>query len=144
MADIDLRHLAYFVAAAESRSFVRAAKLVNVSQPAITKSIQRMEEWFAQHPARDAAARASLPPFRPSAICSHFSTLKSIVLESDAVSALTELALRQKSYVRDFAMIDYAGITPSSNAGIVSLKKRPLSPAAVRLIEEVIAVSDQA
>jgi DNA-binding transcriptional LysR family regulator len=306
MADIDLRHLAYFVAAAESRSFVRAAKLVNVSQPAITKSIQRMESWFghalfergaelkltafgeamigdakkvlggfddlrqcanhfgengagnltigagpliaealvgtavgrllgrhpglnvvihvdqypvfpemlrdrhidffvadiaelqeagdftvrklapsrfrwfcrkghplttrqavpfpevlaypvvlpelpvwarawfAPYPARDAAARASLPPFRPSAICSHFSTLKSIVLESDAVSALTELALRQKSYARDFAMIDYAGITPSSNAGIVSLKKRPLSPAAFRLIEEVIAVSDQA
>ena len=46
MADIDLRHLQYFVAAAESRSFVRAAKLVNVSQPAITKSIQRMEKWF--------------------------------------------------------------------------------------------------
>ncbi|MEY3894831.1 MAG: hypothetical protein RLZZ214_350 [Verrucomicrobiota bacterium] len=305
MADIDLRHLLYFVAAAESRNFVRAAKLVNVSQPAITKSIQRMEswfghalfergaelkltafgaamigdakkvlggfddlrqsashfdgngptsltigagplmaetlvgtavgrmlgrhpglnvvihvdqykvfpemlrdrhidffvadiaelreagdltirklapsrlqwfcrrghplakrkavplpdllaypvvfpkmpiwahEWFAQQSSPDAATGSSLPPFRPSAICSHFSTLKSIVLESDAVSALTELALRRRSYVRDFAVIDFAGTTPTSHAGIVSLKKRPISPAAVRLIEEVIAVSDR-
>lgn len=305
MADIDLRHLQYFVAAAESRSFVRAAKLVNVSQPAITKSIQRMEswfghplfergaelkltefgeamisdakrvlggfdelrlaasqfgknwvatlkigagpliaetlvgtavgrlldqhpglhvvvhvdhypvfpdmlrdrqidffiaditelkeagdlviqklapsrfrwfcrkghpltkrkavpfpdvlaypvvlpelpvwarEWFANHMPKVAAASAILPPFHPSVICSHFSTLKSIVQESDAVSALTELALHRKPYAREFAVIDYTGMTPSSNPGIVTLKKRPLSPAALRLIEEVIAVSEQ-
>lgn len=49
MSEIDLRQLQYFVAAAESGSFVKAARLVSVSQPAITKSIQRMEEWFA-HP----------------------------------------------------------------------------------------------
>jgi len=304
MADIDLRHLQYFVAAAESRSFVRAAKLVNVSQPAITKSIQRLEKWFGHalfergaelkltafgeamirdakrvlgdfdelrqaashygrewaatlkigagpliaetlvgtavgrlleaHPGlhvvihvdnfavfpdmlRDRAidlfiadiselreagdllirklapsrfqwfcrkghplarrkavpfadvlaypvvfpqlpvwgrewfaeqmtskASALMPPFRPSVICSHFSTLKSIVRESDAVSALTELALQRESYAREFAVIDYEGMTPSSNPGIVSLKKRPLSPAALRLIEQVIAVSENA
>jgi DNA-binding transcriptional LysR family regulator len=306
MAEIDLRHLQYFVAAAESRSFVRAAKLVNVSQPAITKSIQRMEkwfghplfergaelkltafgkaligdakrvlggfdelrqaasqfgkswatrltigagpliaetlvgtavgrllgqhpglhvmihvdqytafpemlrsrqidfyiadvtelkeagdlmirkltpsrfqwfcrkghplakrravsfpdvlaypvvlpeppvwarEWFADHMPRGAAASAILPPFHPSVVCSHFSTLKSIVRDSDAVSALTELALHRKPYAREFAVIDFAGMTPSSNPGIVSLKKRPLSPAALRLIEEIIAVSEHA
>jgi DNA-binding transcriptional LysR family regulator len=306
MAGIDLRHLEYFVAAAESGSFVRAAKLVNVSQPAITKSIQRMEswfghalfergaelkltafgeamigdaknvlggfddlrraagqfgtnwsatlkigagplmaetfvgtavgrllgrhpglnlvihvdqytvfpdmlrarqidffvadigelqeagdlvirklapsrfrwfcrkghplakrkavsfpellaypmvfprmplwarEWFAQHLPAAAAASSSSPPFRPAVICSHFSTLNSIILESDAVSGITELALRRKSYAMDFAEIDYAGMTPSSNAGIVTLKNRPLSPAALRLIEEVVAVSEQA
>jgi DNA-binding transcriptional LysR family regulator len=305
MADIDLRHLQYFVAAAESRSFVRAAKLVNLSQPAITKSIQRMEawfghalfergvelkltpfgeamlgdakrvlggfddlrlaasqygrswaatlkigagpliaetlagtavgrllgqhpglqvmihvdqytifpdmlrgrhidffiaditelkeagdleirrlppsrfrwfcrkghplakrkavpfadvlaypvvlpempvwarEWFAEHLPPSAAASAILPPFHPAAICSHFSTLKSIVRESNAVSALTELALNREAYSRDFAVIDFAGMTPSSNAGIVTLKKRPLSPAAHLLIEEVIAVSER-
>ncbi len=304
MADIDLRHLQYFVAAAESRSFVRAAKLVNVSQPAITKSIQRMEawfghalfergaelkltsfgeamvgdakrvlggfddlrlaasrygkswastlkigvgpliaetlvgtavgrllgqhpglhvvihvdqytmfpdllrgrhidffiaditelneagdlmirklppsrfqwfcrkghplarrkavsfpdvlaypvvlpelpvwarEWFAGHMPRGAAASAISPPFHPSVICSHFSTLKSIVQESDAVSALTELALHRKPYDKEFAVIDFAGMTPSSNPGIVTLKRRSLSPAALRLIEEVIAVSE--
>jgi DNA-binding transcriptional LysR family regulator len=304
MAEIDLRHLQYFVAAAESRSFVRAAKLVNVSQPAITKSIQRMENWFGhalfergaqlkltafgeamigdakrvlagfdelrqaasqfgknwvaslrigagpliaetlvgtavgrllgQHPGIDViihvdqyavfpdmlrdrridffiadvtelkesgdllirklapsrfrwfcrkghplAKRAAVsfpdvlaypvvlpelpvwarewfaghmprgtlpsaisPPFHLSVICSHFSTLKSIVQESDAVSALTELALHRKPYIREFAVIDFAGLTPSSNPGIVTLKKRPLSPAALRLIEEVIAVSE--
>lgn len=303
MADIDLRHLHYFVAAAESRSFVRAAKLVNVSQPAITKSIQRMEkwfghalfergaelkltafggamigdakrvldgfdelrqtatqfgkiwaatlrigagpliaetlvgkavgrllgqhpelhvvihvdqyavfpemlrdrhieffiaditelkevgdltirklapsrfqwfcrkehplakrkactfpevlaypvvlpelpvwarEWFADHISRDAAASAVWPPFNPSVICSHYSTIKSIVQESDAVSALTELALRWKPYAREFSVIDYAGITPTSNPGIVSLKRQSHSPATLRLIEEIIAVS---
>lgn len=305
MADIDLRHLQYFVAAAESRSFCRAAKLANVSQPAITKSIQRMEKWFGfalfergaelkltafgeamigdakrvlggydemrrsasqfgrswaatlkigagpliaetlvgtavgrllnQHPglhvvvhvdqyttfpemlrdrqidffiaditelqdaddliirklapgrfrwfcrkghplakrkelafrdvlaypmvlpempiwAREwfakllppnSAASAAMPPFHPAVICSHFSTLKMIVQESDAVSALTELALNRKPYASDFAIIDYAGATPSSNPGVVSLKKTPLSPAALRLIEEVIAVSEE-
>jgi len=304
MADIDLGHLQYFVAAAESRSFVRAAKLANVSQPAITKSIQRLEKWFGhalferglelkltafgeavigdakrilggfddlrqvanrygrewaatlkigagpliaetlvgtavgrlvdQHPelhvvihvdsyavfpdmlrnrcidffiadiaelnesadlvirklepsrfqwfcrkghplarckdvrfadvlayplvlpemsiwgrewfasqmTKAAAEGAILPPFRPSVICSHFSTLKSIVLGSDGVSALTELALRQESYSREFAMIDYQGMRPSSNPGIVTLRKRPLPPAALRLMEEVIAVSE--
>jgi DNA-binding transcriptional LysR family regulator len=305
MADIDFRHLHYFVAAADSGSFVKAAKLANVSQPAITKSIQRMEKWFGhalfergaelkltafgesmigdakrvlggfdelraaasqfgknwvatlrigagpliaetlvgtavgrllgQHPGLDviihvdqytvfpdmlrdrrldffiaditelkeagdlviqklepsrfqwfcrkghpltkrksvpfqdvmaypvvlpelplwarewmaahsprgATSSATLPPFHPSVICSHFSTLKSIVLESDAVSALTEVALHRKPYAKDFAVIDYAGKTPSSNPGIVTLKKRPLPPAALRLIEEVIAVSEQ-
>jgi DNA-binding transcriptional LysR family regulator len=77
-------------------------------------------------------------------VCSHFSTLKSIVRDSDAVSALTELALHRKPYAREFAVIDFAGMTPSSNPGIVSLKKRPLSPAALRLIEEIIAVSEHA
>lgn len=305
MADIDLRHLEYFVAAAESRSFVRAAKLVNVSQPAITKSIQRMEswfghalfergaelkltafgeamideakrvlgnfddlrqaaihygkdwsgtlkigagplmaesligtavgrllsqhpelnvvihvdqymvfsdmlrarqldffvadigelkgagdfviqklepsrlqwfcrkdhplakrksvsfaelleypmifpmmpfwarEWFAKHLPPEVETSSSSPPFRPAVVCSHFSTLKSIVMESDAMTPLTENVLRQKSFAKDFAMVNFAGMTPSTNAGIVSLKKRPLSPAALRLIEEVIAVSNQ-
>jgi DNA-binding transcriptional LysR family regulator len=303
MAEIDLRHLQYFVAAAECRSFVRAAKLVNVSQPAITKSIQRMEkwfghalfergaelkitafgeamiddakrvlggfddlrkaasrfgkewvshlrvgagpmiaetlvgsavgrlldqypglhvvihvdqytvfpdmlrehqidffiadiselkeavdltiqrlapsrfrwfcrkghplakckavsfpevlaypvvlpelpvwarEWFAGHLPRGAAASVIAPPFQPSVVCSHFSTLKSIVQESDAVSALTELALYREPYARDFAVIDYKGKTPSSNPGIVTLKRQTLPPAARRLIEEVVAVS---
>jgi DNA-binding transcriptional LysR family regulator len=302
MAEIDLRHLQYFVAAAECRSFVRAAKQVNVSQPAITKSIQRMERWFGHalfergaelkltafgaamigdakrvlggfdgltqaasrfgksgpislkigagpliaetlvgaaigrllgtypglqgvihvdhysvfpemlrdrhidffiaditelkeagdfvirkltpsrfqwfcrkgHPlakrkavsfqdvlaypvvlpelpvwAREwfahhlppGADHSISPPFHPAVICSHFSTLKSIVQESDAVSALTELALRRKPYVKEFATIDYSGKTPSSNPGIVTLKRQAPSPAAQRLIEEVIAVS---
>lgn len=303
MAEIDLRQLLYFVAAADSRSFSKSAKLVNVSQPAITKSIQRMEEWFGhelfergaelkltafgeamigearkvlggfdelrraadqygkswtatvrigagpliaetlvgtavgrllgQHPglhvvihvdhypvfpemlrerridlfvaditelkqegdlsiqglasspflwfcrkghplARRQAvplpdllaypvvlpelpvwarawfarhlpeggvASTVLPPFHPTVICSHFSTLKSIVQESDAVSALTELALHRKPSARDFAVIDYAGTTPSSNPGIVTLKRQRLCPAAFRLIDEVVAVS---
>ena len=98
-------------------------------------------EWFAEQMA--AVSSATPPPFRPSVVCSHFSTLKSIVQESDAVSALTELALRRESYAREFAVIDYAGMTPSSNPGIVTMRKRPLPPAAMRLVKEVVAVSGQ-
>lgn len=101
-------------------------------------------EWFACHLPPGEAASAVSPPFQPSVVCSHFSTLKSIVRESDAVSALTELALRREPYAREFAVIDFGGMTPSSNPGVVTLKKRPLSPAALRLIEEVVAVSEEA
>lgn len=304
MADIDIRQLQYFVAAAESGSFVRAAKLANVSQPAITKSIQRMEQWFGhtlfergaelkltafgeaiiaeakrvlsdfdglkdtasqfgknwvasvrigvgplmaetlvgeavgrlldRHPgfrveiqvdrynvfpdmlrnghldffvadvselkeARDLEIRElapsplqwfcrkghplarrkqvalqdilaypvvfpplpiwaqewfarqmppdstggmASPPFRQSVVCSHYSTLKRIVLKSDAVSALTELVLHRKSYARLFAVIDFRGTTPSSNPGIVTVRKRNISPAAHLLAEEMFAVSE--
>lgn len=100
-------------------------------------------EWFAKLLPPNSAASAAMPPFHPAVICSHFSTLKMIVQESDAVSALTELALNRKPYASDFAIIDYAGATPSSNPGVVSLKKTPLSPAALQLIEEVIAVSEE-
>jgi hypothetical protein len=46
-------------------------------------------------------------------------------------------------YARELAVIDYSVKTPSSNPGIVTLKKRLLSPAALRLTEGVIAVSEQ-
>jgi DNA-binding transcriptional LysR family regulator len=101
-------------------------------------------EWFATRMPGGTVTSAMMPPFRPAVICSHFSTLKSIVRESDAISALTELALKRKPYVNEYTMIDYKGMTPSSNPGIVTLKKRPLSPAAVWLIDEVIAASEEA
>jgi hypothetical protein len=59
------------------------------------------------------------------------------------VSALTELALQRKPYAKEYAVIDFAKTMPSSNPGVVTLKKRTLSPAALRLIEEVVAVADQ-
>ena len=305
MADIDLRHLEYFVAAAECGSFIKAARLVNVSQPAITKSIQRMEQWFGhllfergvelkltefgaaligdakkvlddfdglrqaanafdkkwavtlkigagpliaetlagpavgrllgRHPelkvvvhvdnyaafpkmlrerrihmfiaditelsqaddltiqkltpsrlqwfcrkGHPLAGRKAVtfpevlgypvvmpqlplwarewfttrlsegatpgvvrPAFQPSVICSQFSTLKRIVLASDSVSALTELALYQEQQANDLAVIDYNGAMPASNPGIVTLRKRQLPPAVHELAKEIDLASKQ-
>jgi len=303
MAEIDLRHLQYFVAAADSRSFVKAAKLVNVSQPAITKSIQRMEQWFghtlfergaelrltvfgesvlgnarellrgfddltqaarafdsswagtlkigagplmadtiigeavgrivhtpaarisitvdnypifpamlkerkidlfvadiselaidvdmevkilrpsqfqwfgrlghplagrgaiglaellsypivmpelpvwardwfASHQPGEIEASGSLSPFHRMVVCSHLSTLKRIVLSSDALSAMTEVALGRSPYVDEVDMIACTEDTPWSHAGIVTMKKRPLPPIAEMLIEEIIRISE--
>jgi DNA-binding transcriptional LysR family regulator len=46
MATIDTGHLRHFVAVAETGSFHKAAQLCHLTQPAITKSIQRMESWL--------------------------------------------------------------------------------------------------
>jgi DNA-binding transcriptional LysR family regulator len=40
---VELRHLRYFVAVAENRSFRAAAERINVTQPAITRQIQDLE-----------------------------------------------------------------------------------------------------
>jgi DNA-binding transcriptional LysR family regulator len=305
MAEIDLRHLQYFVAAAESRSFVKAARLVNVSQPAVTKSIQRMEQWLGQplfhrggelrlsefgevllpearrvlenfdelrrtaenfgsarastvrigagplmaetlvgtavgrliaknpnvrvtiqvddyhifpamllerkidlfvadvtelgetanlairklkpsrmrwfcrkkHPLsrrknvtfaevlsypvvlpelpiwarewfagqmpNDRPLSGAHPPFRPTAVCSHFPTLRDMVIESDAISALTEPVLLREPYASEVSILSFRGETPWSNPGIVT-RGRQVPPAAVGgLIEELIKVSEK-
>lgn len=113
IADLDLRHLQYFVAAAESRGFVKAAKLMNVSQPAITKSIQRFEKWFG-HP----------------------------VFERGAELRLTETMLRSDPYASRLVVVDFIGARPSSNPGIVTLKKRELPPVARLLMDEIAAVAE--
>ena len=41
---IELHHLTYFLAVMESGNFSAAARALNISQPALTKSIRRMEE----------------------------------------------------------------------------------------------------
>ena len=41
---MDLRQICYFLSLARTLNFTRAAELCNVSQPALTKSIQRLEE----------------------------------------------------------------------------------------------------
>jgi LysR family transcriptional regulator, cyn operon transcriptional activator len=42
--DLELRHIRYFVATSEAMSFTRAARQLNVSQPALSHSIFQLEE----------------------------------------------------------------------------------------------------
>lgn len=47
--DIEVRHLRAFVAVAQHRSFSAAAKELSVTQPALTRTIQQLEErWGTQ------------------------------------------------------------------------------------------------
>lgn len=41
---MDLRQLQYFLTTVESRSFRRAAEVLNISQPALSKAVKRLEE----------------------------------------------------------------------------------------------------
>ena len=43
---MEIRHLSYFVEVAEQRSFTKAARRLNVSQPALSKCISNLEEEF--------------------------------------------------------------------------------------------------
>jgi len=43
-SDLELRHIRYFVATSEALSFTRAARQLNVSQPALSHSIFQLEE----------------------------------------------------------------------------------------------------
>ena len=43
-SDLELRHIRYFVATSEAMSFTRAARQLNVSQPALSHSISQLEE----------------------------------------------------------------------------------------------------
>ena len=45
---IDTRHLQHFLAVAEAASFRKAARKLYLSQPALTKSIKRLEESLGE------------------------------------------------------------------------------------------------
>ena len=61
MTQWNLQRLAHFVAVADSASLSQAARLVNLSQPALTKSIRKLEEEVGAA-LFDRAARVELTP----------------------------------------------------------------------------------
>lgn len=91
--------------------------------------------WFAEHyPARAQTRRG---PFCPALTCSHFSTLKAVVENSDAISGATPAALTNDFREKRFVPLPLNAPKLYTNPGIVSLKGRGLSPAALALIAEI-------
>jgi DNA-binding transcriptional LysR family regulator len=98
--------------------------------------------WFAENMPEGVLGSVAEPPFVPRIVCSHYSTLMQVVLKSDAVCALTESLLESEPYASRVVKVDYRGDRPSSNPGIVTLKRRALSPVAQMLMEEIAAVAE--
>lgn len=100
-------------------------------------------QWFAKNIPEGVLESVAHPPFLPNVVCSHYSTLMQVVLESDAVGALTEVMLQRDPYASRIVALDFKGERPSSHPGIVTLKHGVL-PAAVRqFVNDLVAVSDQ-
>ena len=57
--NLELRHLRYFAAVAENQSFRLAAERINVTQPAITRQIQDLEQMLGARLFDRTAALAS-------------------------------------------------------------------------------------
>lgn len=87
--------------------------------------------WFTEH------YPGNLGTFRPALTCSHFSTLKAVVENSDAISGAIHAALVGDFLEKRFVPIPLKAPKLHANAGIVSLKGRSLSPAALALVTEL-------
>lgn len=59
----------------------------------------------------------------------------------NALGALTDIALKREPYASRMVALDYAGKLPTSNPGIVTLKKRALPPVAKLLMDEIAEVA---
>lgn len=66
---MELRHLRYFIAVAESRSFTRAAERLHVTQPTLSHQIKQLESWIGtvlfERTAKDIELTAAGRLFKP-------------------------------------------------------------------------------
>ncbi|MCP5488378.1 MAG: LysR family transcriptional regulator [Verrucomicrobia bacterium] len=79
----------------------------------------------------------SKAPFEISIVCSHYSTLKTIVDNSHCICGGIEPLIRDDVAAGNLAVIPVSDFTMNSNPGLVTLKNRRLSPAAEALIREI-------
>lgn len=62
MPGVELRHLRYFLAVAESRNFTKASQRLRVAQPALGRQVNDLEEEIGVKPPRKPCGwRARLP-----------------------------------------------------------------------------------
>ncbi len=78
---------------------------------------------------------------RMNVTCSHYSTLKKIVMHSDCISGAFEANISTDLKVGSIVRIPVTDLKLRSNPGIVSLKDRALSPTAQELMKEIMKVS---
>lgn len=83
------------------------------------------------------STRQDQPAFEISVVCSHYSTLKTIVDSSDCICGGIEPLIHKDIAAGRIAMIPVRDFTMNSNPGLVTLKNRHLSPAAEALIREI-------
>jgi len=76
-------------------------------------------------------------PFKVAVVCSHYSTIKEIVAQSDCVSGAIDPKISAEIKSGRLAGVKVTGPKLKSNPGIVTLKDRVLSPAAHVLIDEI-------
>ena len=126
-ADLTLRHLAAFVAVAETRHFGRAAARLHLAQPAVSQQIRRLESLLGvrllerdrRGTAVTEAGRALLPEAR-----------RVLAAADDAVEAAVAAARGDSGRLR-------LGVAPSANAAPVLDVLRALIDATPRLRVEV-------
>lgn len=78
------------------------------------------------------------PPARLTVECSHHAVLKAVVEGSDAISGAPYAAIEAEHMTDRLALVDLKAPPMFSQAGVVHLANRTLSPAAKLLIEELL------
>ncbi len=108
MPDLDLRLLRYFVASAECGTFTAAAQRLDVTQPALSQGVKRLEDLIGAE-LIERAPRGSVQPFRL--------TLAGETLHEEArlILAAAETAIRRvRSHARDNTLrVGFGTSTPA-------------------------------